>query len=59
MDIYFEQDGETPHTSQSNHFLIKKLFGDSFIQNPPKFSGPFKEFSKITTEAQFFLIISI
>ena len=31
MDIYFKQDGSTPHTSQSNQFLIKKLFGDSFI----------------------------
>ena len=35
MDIYFEQDGVTPHISQSNKFLIKKLFRDSFIQNPP------------------------
>ena len=35
MNIYFEQDGATPHTSQSNQFLIKKLFGDNFIQNPP------------------------
>ena len=35
MEIYFEQDGATPHTSQSNKFLIQKLFGDKFIQNPP------------------------
>ena len=35
MIIYFEQDGATPHTSQSNKFLIQKLFGDKFIQNPP------------------------
>ena len=33
--LYFEQDGATPHTSQSNKFLIKRLFGDNFIQNPP------------------------
>ena len=35
MNLYFEQDGTTPHTSQSNQFLIKKLFRDNFIQNPP------------------------
>ena len=34
-NLYFEQDGATPHTSQANKFLIKKLFGDKLIQNPP------------------------
>ena len=35
-DLVFEQDGATPHTSQSNKNLITQLFGeDSFIQNPP------------------------
>ena len=34
--IYFEQDGATPHTTESNINLIKRLFGqDSLIQNPP------------------------
>ena len=33
--LYFEQDGATPHTSESNKNLIKKLFGNSFIQNAP------------------------
>ena len=35
INLYFEQDGATPHTSQANKFLIKKLFGDNLIQNPP------------------------
>ena len=35
-DLYFEQDGATSHTSQSNKNLIKELFGkQNFIQNPP------------------------
>ena len=34
--IYFEQDGATPHTTESNINLIKRLFGeDALIQNPP------------------------
>ena len=33
--LYFEQDGATPHTSESNKKLIKKLFGNNFIQNAP------------------------
>ena len=34
--LYFEQDGATPHTSNANKNIIKKLFGEaSFIQNPP------------------------
>ena len=33
--LYFEQDGATPHTSESNKNLIKKLFGNNFIQNTP------------------------
>ena len=34
--IYFEQDGATPHTTESNINLIKRLFGeDPLIQNPP------------------------
>ena len=34
--LYFEQDGATSHTSQSNKNLIKELFGEqNFIQNPP------------------------
>ena len=33
-ELYFEQDGATPHTSQSNKNLIKELFGANFIQNP-------------------------
>ena len=33
---YFEQDGATPHTSDNNKKLIKKLFGEEpLIQNPP------------------------
>ena len=31
--LYFEQDGATPHTPESNRNLIKKLFGNNFIQN--------------------------
>ena len=35
-NLYFEQDGATPHTSIANKALIKKLFGEnSFLQNPP------------------------
>ena len=34
-NLYFEQDGATPHTSQANKFLLEKLFGDNLIQNPP------------------------
>ena len=34
-NIYFEQDGARAHTSKSNLKLIKKLFGDKFIQNSP------------------------
>ena len=33
--IFFEQDGAKPHTSFNNKKLIKNLFGDYFIQNPP------------------------
>ena len=34
--LYFEQDGATPHTSDNNKKLIKKLFGEEpLIQNPP------------------------
>ena len=33
--LYFEQDGATPHKSESNKKLIKKLFGNNFIQNAP------------------------
>ena len=35
LNLYFEQDGARPHTSQSNKKLINKLFGKYFIQNPP------------------------
>ena len=33
--IFFEQDGATPHTSFNNKKLLKNLFGDNLIQNPP------------------------
>ena len=33
--IFFEQDGATPHTSFNNKKLLKDLFGDGIIQNPP------------------------
>ena len=33
--LYFEQDGATPHTSESNKKLIKKLFGNNLVQNAP------------------------
>ncbi len=35
-ELFFEQDGATPHTSESNKNLIYSLFGkDKLIQNPP------------------------
>ena len=33
--IFFEQDGAKPHTSFNNKKLLKNLFGESWIQNPP------------------------
>ena len=35
-ELFFEQDGATPHTSKSNKNLIYSLLGkDKLIQNPP------------------------
>ena len=33
--IFIEQDGATPHTSFNNKKLLKNLFGENLIQNPP------------------------
>ena len=34
--VYFEQDGATPHTKESNKALISELFGkNALLQNPP------------------------
>ena len=35
QDLIFEQDGASSHTSQNNLNLIKNLFKNNFIQNPP------------------------
>ena len=34
-ELYFEQDGATPHTSESNKKLINRLFGNNVLQNAP------------------------
>ena len=34
-ELYFEQDGATPHTSESNKKLFNRLFGNNVLQNAP------------------------
>ena len=35
INLIFEQDGATCHTSKANKYLLNKLFKDRWIQNPP------------------------